>query len=533
MKAILVLILMMATAVNAYSSIREYQSARIVSIIEDQDPLELLPNTSNEVYPYLPDLKSRPEIPSVYNGEWGTDRLISNECCMENSIISLDYDNDGFLYVVLISKNSQYDTLKIYKSTDQGVTWNRIVQFTPLVPYKIFDVEMRVNHTGSDPHIYFFMIDSFSVTNKRSLWFCTIDQPSMTSNWKEFPDTVTIFENPLELSMDITDEAIPDIWCSYSRVTASNYGWASIRSSDAGVTWSVNSHSTNRGGRDPYISFGTDYVYEVCVYTNTSDSNAIRCCITYIGGGGDYIWVSDQNLQGRTRPCVASTRIAYRANRVEVLYEEIAVSGEIIKESFSNDAGLTWTLSQLWPMTGDVKSVRPYVRSGWQTGVCSEFCAVAAIPGAFDSLVVAYNVDGNWTSRITVNDYRVTGEVTSQATVTLGGRAVEYRQYGSDNVWFDSNDNVAVEETPAEVLLDWNITGQNNFVRVSFTLEAPQNVTLKMYDALGRNVLTEDFGTVSEGSHSYVLNTGEMTIGRYFVSVRAGDKNFSKSVVLF
>ncbi len=536
MKALtmLFLILLVALPMVVLARPTEFEHARVINYFENRDPLDFEVKESNDYYPYLDDIQSQPELPSSYAPEWGTDRLVSDQWNMGGSVISFDYDNSNYLYVMGLSNNSDRDTLKLFKSVDQGYTWSLIWQYGTASDWQIKDFEMRVNHTGSDPMIYFFMIDTFNT--QRSLWIGKITQPAMTHTWTKFsPDTFVGFENPVRLSMDITDGATPSIWCTYEKtIGTTDYGWYSIYSTDGGTNWNVINHALTRGARDPYVSFGTDYVYVVTVYTASGDNNALRMYSAPGDNSGSYFWVSDNILADRSYPCVASTREVFSGNSVNVLYQEGTSTNSRIRESFSTDGGQNWTLAQLWPMTGDVQSVKPYVRSGWRGGTSDEFCGVATIVASFDSLVVAYNTTGSsWGSRTVPNDHDATGEVTPQGTVISTGRAVVYREWGSSNVWFESFDNTAVEESPSQALPVWNICSLNGRITVNFSITSPQQVTLRIYDVTGRTVFSRDMGMISDGTHSTEISSQGLSGGRYFVSLITGESQYSKSAILF
>lgn len=529
--AMVIMTLLIALPMVLLARPADFQHAKIVNYSDDRDPLDFEIKESNEYYPYLPDVQNQPELPSNYAPEWGTDRLVSDEWTMNNSVISFDYDYSGYLYVMGLSNTYTNDTLKLFKSTDQGLTWQMVWQFGTAPEWQIKDFEMKVNHTGSDPYVYFFLTDSFD--NERTLWFGKITQPAMTTAWTMFdPDTSTSLRNPLRLSMDNTDDATPRIWCTYEREAGSDCEWYSLYSTDGGSTWANILHASGRGASDPYVTFGTDYIYVVAVYTAIDDSNALRMYRRPFSGTANFFWVSNRQLVDRAYPCVASTQEVYPDNRVDILYQEGAGTDRRIRESYSPNGTQTIYLSELWPMTGDYTSIRPYVGAGWES-INFEFCGVATKPGTFDSLIVGYHVGGTWMNRIVPNDYRATGEITPQATILLNGRAVVYRQYGSNNVWFESFENTAVEEEPAQILPIWNVSTLNGGIAVNFSLTSPQIVSLKIYDIAGRNIYTENMGIVSEGSHSMEISTQGISSGRYFVSLAAGDKNFSKSVILF
>ena len=526
--------LLLTVSLIANSHLTDFRYAKINSITEELDPLSFESSSSNEVYPYLPDINLNNESPSTYAPEWATDRLVSDQWNMSQSVISFDYDADGYLYLMGLSKNSDHDTLFLYKSTDQGMNWNQVWMYGISTPWEIWDVEMRVNHVGSNPDIYFAFIDSNYSTAKRHIYFGQLDQPGMSVDWTLFdPDTNDLFTNPMELSLDISNGASPSIWCTYSHETVTNSGWSTVYSNDGGSSWDVMNHTTSRGGRDPYISIGEDYAYIICIYTASNDSNGIRMYRRPLTTTGSFFWVSSQNLATRSYPCVASTRETSPNNRVVVLYQEGTGSTRRIRESISSDGGQNFTVGQLWSPAGDVEVMRPYVRSGWDGGVNDEMCGVATKVGSFDSLICAYNTSGSWGSRTIVNDHDATGEVTPQGTVIITGRAIIYRQWGSSSVWFDAYANTAVEEIVGGVMQNWSVSTLNNQISINFALTSPQQVSIKLYDLTGRNVLSQNLGILNEGNHSCNLSADQLTSGRYFVNFYAGDQQLSKTVVLF
>lgn len=71
----------------------------------------------------------------------------------------------------------------------------------------------------------------------------------------------------------------------------------------------------------------------------------------------------------------------------------------------------------------------------------------------------------------------------------------------------------------------------NNSTIIKFYLNSEQNLKLKIYDALGRNIVTENLGSLSVGEHKYEwngngANESSLSSGVYFYSLQ-GEKNFS------
>ncbi len=96
--------------------------------------------------------------------------------------------------------------------------------------------------------------------------------------------------------------------------------------------------------------------------------------------------------------------------------------------------------------------------------------------------------------------------------------------------------NVAIEED-AEVpqLVSLRSTYPNPFrqtTTVEYELSEPRNVTLEVYDTLGRLVGTLTDGFHSAGKHVAVLSAGDLPAGVYFFRLESGDTTRYRQVVL-
>jgi hypothetical protein len=72
----------------------------------------------------------------------------------------------------------------------------------------------------------------------------------------------------------------------------------------------------------------------------------------------------------------------------------------------------------------------------------------------------------------------------------------------------------------------------NNSTQISYTLEKASNVTLKVYDMLGRKVATLAQGRNSPGEHSVTWNADRVSSGVYFYRIVAGGFVQTKRMIL-
>ncbi len=514
-----------STVTVTHAKINEYNTER--------DPLDYIPNNSggNHYYEEIRDIDNS-NSPSRYAPCWADDLLVSSQWNLASrSKIAIDYDIDGNIYVGGLSANTQNDTLKFFKSTDNGYTWNQIWFLTNSAPLEFIDFDMRVGHAGSDPNIYFAFTDSHFVANERQMWFCIYDQVNTSFNMIYFdPDTSTFFVSPTNIAMDLTDAVTPSIWVTYNRITTTT-GWSSVSSTDGGTTWETQAHSTTNGGGGCDVCVGPDdYVYIVNIYTESN--NRVRMNIRQFSAYGDYLNVSPTASEDRAFPCVASEiSETYGSNVVHVLYQTGSGGSRRIKNSFSNDGGVNWTIDDFWSPIGDIWAVRPNVRCGWN---CDHFISIATRIAGFDSLATAFTTTTAWGTVAYVSDHLPTGEITPDGFVRqTTGRQLIYREWGSDNLWYDRyNYTTGVEEINMGTPAVMSISNNGHQMDIMFTLDKDQFVKINIFDVSGRNVLNVCNQMFSAGEHSLNFDLSDLN-GSYIVNFESETNRSSEKFFLF
>ncbi|MBN1150215.1 hypothetical protein JXA84_03220 [candidate division WOR-3 bacterium] len=513
----------------------ETRFANIVSVSEDCDNVDLLPARHSTTGQVLPDKDiEMASSPSRYAPLWGNDLLVSNGWNLASrSKIAFDYGNDNCIYAAAIHATSTpTDSIVFLKSTDLGHTWTPFFALTNYADFLLMqDFSFRVDRNAvSNPNIYIALTDSNYTENQREMWFFILDQSSLNLIPVFFdPDTSSYFVSPTNVAMDITDDATPQIWITYNRITTA-VGWTSVFSTDGGSSWAIQNHSASSGGGGCDVCVGPDdYVYITTVYTESN--YALRMNRRQFSAYGDYLYVSPTTSEERYFPSVAShMEAAYGSNVVHVLYQTGSGSASRIKNSYSTDGGTNWALDNSWSPIGDVYAVRPFVRCGWN---CDQFIGLAARMDT-DSLATAWSSDQTWGSAAYVNDYQITGEITARGfVVDSTGRQVIYREFGSDNLWYDRYDmTLGVEEEVQGTAQIMKISVKGKNIEINFSLNAEQKVRIDLYDVTGRNVLNICDRVFPQGEHHLDYEMGYLS-GPYIVNFSRGSLTTSEKIILF
>ena len=70
------------------------------------------------------------------------------------------------------------------------------------------------------------------------------------------------------------------------------------------------------------------------------------------------------------------------------------------------------------------------------------------------------------------------------------------------------------------------------YANVVVSLNKADKVELNVFDAMGKLVISNNYGQQSTGYHTYEINTSNLTSGIYFFTVKVGDNQTSKKVVV-
>jgi len=518
--------------------------ANITSRYEAMDPMEgVYPETEKiEEVIEVEEITDR-EMPAIYAPLWADDLLVTGLCNQTSRYnMGFDYDVDGNFYAAIQSSHTgpaDNDTMFIYKSTDKGYTWTNIYQMNP-GGGKLLDFEIRVQPYTVDPAIYLIWVDS-SRTQGNRMYFAAL-HPGGTDYWYNFP----LSEPPINAAMDVSNDAIPFIVIGYiTQVSAGETGWYTTITSDTGVTWNEYFHNGSSGPEEVTVACLDDgHFYNGIIYTQSS--NRFRM-VEYDGGWGFHN-VSGTNDVVRNDPCLASQKFAaYPNNYVYGVYSEGSGTASRVYFNYSSDAAQNWGTPGFWGPVGDVRAEEPHIRMAWNASF-DRIVGNCALPVTGDDSLVIAIINTNfqtWGYRAVINDHSVTGSMPAQCTYVSGsginGRVIIYRQYGSDNIWFDRwNYYLNVEEETPNTNIEtgvFNVSSNNNGVRIDFSVVNDENIKINVYDFSGRcinSVLNANFSS-GEYQRIWDLNDNygqEIQAGTYFINLNSDSRNITKKITI-
>ncbi|MBN1151349.1 hypothetical protein JXA84_09040, partial [candidate division WOR-3 bacterium] len=322
---------------------------------EGIDPEEgMLPETTPYPVQNQEDLTMRTE-PSRYAPLWGPDLLVTDQCVIPYRYnIALDYDANGYIYAGIQSCHSSgTDTLFVYRTTDNGYTWNMIYSMNPGTGGQLLDFDMKLEPFVSDnPNIYLIWADSVPASGYR-LFFGAV-QPGYGERWLQFSDPD--YDSVFQVAMDVEPDSNPFIVISLIRLyhTPGETSWLTASSADTGVTWDMyGPHTSSLGPKEVTAACNDSDVFYVGTIYNQS-SNRFRMW----GNQSGFVNVSSANDTVRSTPQLASQKYhTYPSNYVYGLYTQ--GTNPRVYYNYSSDGGNTWQTPGIWSMSGDVYSNNP------------------------------------------------------------------------------------------------------------------------------------------------------------------------------
>ncbi len=99
------------------------------------------------------------------------------------------------------------------------------------------------------------------------------------------------------------------------------------------------------------------------------------------------------------------------------------------------------------------------------------------------------------------------------------------------------NGNTAIKDSPAPIVENYSLAQNypnpfNPTTTIEYSLKGTQNVSLKVYDILGKQVASLVNGAQSAGEYRYQFDGTNLTGGVYFYKLQAGDFNETRRMVL-
>ncbi len=506
-----------------------------VRYLDEVDNCALAPARTAE-----PIKPSRPFEP-----DWGNDVLVHSGSPFpgDHGRLSIDHAANGDIYVGVMNWSSApQDTFRVYRSTDEGVTWQLwSVSVNLSGSDTIVDGKVLVG-AGANPWVYMFVHYS---TSGGGLYCRKLRADGTGNTWQYIirGDSVRRFD------VDRNIEGSPAMFLAYWQNPPDYSLLRLFASYDDGATW-TNGRSVHSGAATPtsVCAGGDGYVY-LCWIDNDVTPWVGRYTNNLVSPS--YVFNHPDSVAGdfAYQPSVAAARNAPGASqKAWILNRHKHTNGNYdLHVSFSTDGGATWA-TRPWPPTNEPPRTEwdmrwPTLRYPYDYAV-PMVVASATLCGAFDSVKTAYSHAANsdtWghAGWVVINDHQGTGAFPSviDAPTSTNGRAVAYRQYGSDKVWIDYYDNpTAVAERPEPSpamarleILPNPVVGRAT-IRFAVPLAGP--VELAVFDVAGRQVAEMASATMGTGGHSVNWNSATVEPGVYLLRLRSAGQSAARRFVV-
>lgn len=536
-KTFIVFFLLVSAAVmlNASVTQAQFQPANIIEQQEGFDTGEIPSNINSSVPMIAPDqdnyLTSQ-KPPETYTPEWYNDLLVTNECICSMNITKLatDYDQDGYVYVALVTNHTGNDTLWVLQSTDGGHSWNKGWEtWIYATDLDIISYDMRIQKGTANPFIYLAVI--YVHANDTICTYRRVNLDQSVSEWYEF----TGHDDLKHVEIDITDEANPHIYLVYSHPSSSGFYLRRYASADGGANWSsgtVTSGQKEATGFD--ICAGPDDQAYLFWHRETDDALSVARYINYFTSVGGFEYLNTVTTLYYDVYIASARHNSYPTNYVHAVYQDGTNNSSATRswEIMSSDGGQNFSAATHF-LVGDNWAIHPFVACT-RCGTSDQF--VGYVTHRFsgeDSVMAGYKSAqaAGWGNLGYFNDYRATGETTPQGNYILtglgGGMYLIYREYASNNIWYDrASYTSGVEETPAPVV---NI--HSGFNQMMFTVNFPSETSgkLMVFDLTGRNINTLYQGRFSQGENSFRWDylSDDISSGTYIMLLTTPENSYS------
>lgn len=292
----------------------------------------------------------------------------------------------------------------------------------------------------------------------------------------------------------------------FNITTNSGTSWTVLATPPAGVSNAASAQNSIFVNDASFFGFGL----------SAGSAAAIRFYIT-TNGGANWTLRTTALANGTFAPC-----IAFHDNKLNGI---VASSTSLPTIARTTDGGATFSNVATGVTTTGATQCK------WMKN--SNTVYLAGGTGASGCVIKSTNGGLNWTVQSTSG---LTG-ITSIDFYQSGNSVWGYAICADGSVLKLSETITGVENpssnVPANYSLEQNYPNPfNPTTTINFSLPKASDVSLKVYDALGNEVMSIVNGFKNAGTHSVVLNGSDLTSGVYFYKLQAGDFVSTKKLTL-
>lgn len=506
-------------------------------------------------YAVLPGLSGGSGNP----GDWGSDDVRISPAAILSPIIAgnprslnLQVDSLGNKYAAYISGNQ--DTLCVFRSTDQGLTWTRILNVFPGGSTKWHSFDLFITDSASNHVLGFAAVRTLAATGFGGQIF-----------WMSCLETGTGFRasgiatrpagrghiNPAIVSDGYQWSAGLTYWyAAFQNVDSStgvgNQALAAY-STDWGVTWILDTARTGFNDFDLDIDFNfrSDTIAVLLTNDLTPTNANLRLRYVPLSGLGTGSTWGQSNVAATADPEFGSRLVAHRTNNAWLaVYTRTVAGNDNIEYSYSATGSpllANWTVNQPLATLANNEN-RVDVQSQEAQGA---FRVAYVSKGASRDTVIytsAFAPPFGGRTIVNVDRDASTSTAPSVAGFRTGpsafGGGVAFAGFGPTGLFYDGSnitptDVRPTDEIPGVFALEQNYPNPfNPSTTIKFSIPQASEVTLKVYDQLGREVATLLNESKPTGSYEVTWNAGNLASGVYYYRMTAGSFNDVKKLLL-
>ena len=463
--------------------------------------------------------------------------------------IRLGADTLGNQYASFLSGNK--DTIIVFKSTNQGLTWTRIFSVLGSSSGYVHSFDMHITDSLSTFRLGFAItiVPDGGPTYAGSMYWLSLDQNGT-------PITVTPVVGAGSGRGYISPAIVSDgfTWTAgltYWYMTYQNVDEATGAGTQALLAWSTNwgrnwlldtaRNTFNDYELDIDYNFGGDSIYVLLTNNLTTTNENLRLMYNALGNlgtGVSFKQVNPANAADNDR--LGTIAMNRTTNEIAVLYTKFTGSNPDIRVSYSPDGTGPigrWTVDQTvsgLPGNESFGTIKGQDRQG------AFRVAFVSQGSGFDTVVYMSGFTAaTLGNRIAVNNNTVVNNAPDVVGYKDGAFFSAGVLYSGTNALYYDGSPITVAVDPVGGVLPSSFALEQNYpnpfnpaTSIKFSIPKSGLVLLKVFDVTGREVASLVNGELNAGTYKTEFNASQLGSGIYFYKLVADGFTETKKMIL-
>ena len=479
--------------------------------------------------------------------------------------IDLKMGEDGNLYAALIRRpeTGQNGRADVVKSTDGGTSWTYVSSVLSLAYIGQISITVEVRSLGNanldSTRIFLF----YSRSSNSNFDDATINYVSFLRDGTGWKGGTPVF-TPSTGNKLLYPSAVSDgqYWTTgtYIGVTCGEYSNDGSQGINLHLARTINwgDSYTTAAINDGYPTWSDWYPVSAFKNTTTSDSVYIAVERRFTDGSMSQPRVIATPWSPSTgfKRYSISTGFTdeYKKPAITIVQDAASLDKKIIVASIKNgqavysrsmDGGNSWILNSTFSLSTET-NISFVAISSDSNATSTDYVIGAFQKGTGDTIVVRRGIPGSLGTReIQLNEFRSSpfnspvvaiyndGGTKSSALLYTGLSSGNY----TSNLYYDGENLVtSVKELPGIVetySLKQNYPNPfNPSTKIRFSVPEQTNLTLKIYNTIGQEVVTLLNGEIAAGNYEVDFNASALSSGVYFYKIQSNSYTATKKMIL-